>query len=66
MVQSFKDYLSSVDKSTVQEALTFKEDSYPSELAMQLVNIMSRYGCREIQTLKNLTHLQQGIAIDSR
>ena len=57
MVQSFKDYLSSVDRSTVQEALAFKGDSYPSELAVQLVNVMSRYGCREIPTPKNFTHL---------
>ena len=62
MVQSFKDYLSSVDRSTVQEALAFKGDSYPSELTIQLVNVMSRYGCREIPTPKNFTHLLQGIA----
>ena len=34
IVQSFKDYVSSVDRSTVHETLTFKGDSYPSELAM--------------------------------
>ena len=62
IVHSFKDYLSSVDRSTVQEALTFKGDSYPSELAIKVLNVMSCYGCHEIPTLKNFTHLLQGIA----
>jgi len=62
MVQSFQDYLSSVDRATVQEALRFKGNSYPNELVVQLVNILSRYGCREMPTPKNIMQLLHVIA----
>jgi len=62
MVQSFQDYLSSVDRATVQEALRFKGNSYPSELVVQLVNILSRYGCRKMPTPKNIMQLLHVIA----
>ncbi len=62
MLQSFLDYLTVVDRSTVTEALAMQETSFPGELTSRLIGILSRFRCREMPSARNLPQVLLKVA----
>lgn len=59
-MQSFSDYLSTVDYKTISDALTMTE--FSSAVKSSIINIISRFGCTEIPTPKNLRLIMSNLA----
>ncbi len=55
LVQSFSDFISTVDRTVIVKALQAKELS--QELQESLINILSRFGCRDLPAPENLKHI---------
>lgn len=60
MLESFSDFLSIVDRRAIALALGAKE--FDAGMEASVVNILSRFGCREVPTPRNLKRLLHGLA----
>lgn len=60
MVKYFLEFLSQVDRKAIAIALRAKEFTQPMKTST--INVLSRFGCREIPTPSNLSHLLYTLA----
>jgi hypothetical protein len=59
-VQSFSDYLSTVDYNTISHAL--KVDIFSTDVRTSIINIISRFDSREVPTPNNLRHILSSLS----
>ena len=59
-MHSFIEFVSTYERVILRNAL--KEDKYDSELTDKLVDIFSRFGCRDLPTPQNIMHLIRSLA----
>lgn len=63
LLDSFLDYISNVEKNTLQEAVSFsKKNWFPSDLKEKLMVILSRFGCRLLPSPSNIVSLIEQVA----
>ena len=65
LLDSFVDYLSSYESGILREAIEISRGnqvSYAPQVQEQLVDILSRLGCRELPTPRNMQQLVLGVA----
>ena len=61
IVESFTDYVSDLERQTLKAALA-SSTPFSSALTSDLVNVLSRFGCRQIPTYLNLQTLVEQAA----
>ena len=62
LLQSFRDYLGQLDRSTIREASKVKGNSFGTELSTKLLSVLSRSGCRKFPTPHTLADILLQIA----
>ena len=62
IIQSFADYVSDVERCTLKAALDSKE-SFSAAMRADLLNLLSRFGCRQVPTRSNLCALVEQMAL---
>jgi hypothetical protein len=60
LLQSFADFLSNVDREVITDALKAKEFTQNTE--MDLINVLARFGSRDMPTPSNLKRILLGLA----
>ena len=61
VIQSFIDYVSDVERGTLKAALD-SEEPFSCAIRGDLVNVLSRFGCRQVPTRSNLHNLIEQVA----
>ena len=61
IIESFADYVSDVKRRTLKEALE-RNEPFTYTVTAELVNILSRFGCRQVPTHSNLRSLVEQVA----
>lgn len=62
LVGDFLDFVSDVDKTTLKLAMKTKTKEFSGDMQSSLVNVLSRFGCRELPTRDNLRGLLHTLA----
>ena len=62
ITESFADYISDIERNTLKAALDSKAP-FTSALRADLLNILSRFGCRQMPTPSNLHNLVEQVAL---
>ena len=62
LMEYFSDYISDVERSTLKAALNSKE-IFTAELQTNLLNILSKFGCRQMPMRSYLPNLMEQIAL---
>ena len=61
IIESFADYVSDVERRTLKEVLE-QNEPFTYAVRAELVNILSRFGCRHVPTHSNLHNLVEQVA----
>lgn len=62
LLQSFRDYLSPVERSAIKEAVKVQESSFGISLTTRLIAILSRFGCRQVPQPHSLSTILVQVA----
>lgn len=61
-VQCFSDFLSIVDRKTIADAIKVGDKEFTQDVKSSVINIISRFGCRDIPTPDNLKRILSSLA----